>query len=142
MGTADVVHALGGPAVLKGVTSEDDLRERLREGLPYQAFEAMRTGFGLSSRDLSAVLGVPERTLARRKAQRRLRPDESDRLVRLARVAAYAEEVLGDRRKASEWLHAPNRALGNDSPVQRLDTDVGARQIESVLGRIAHGVYS
>lgn len=98
--------------------------------------------FGLSSKDLGAVLAVPERTLARRKRQRRLRPDESDRLVRLARIAAHAEDVLGSREKASAWLHEPNRALGNDAPVTRLDTDLGVRQVDSVLGRIAHGVHS
>jgi putative toxin-antitoxin system antitoxin component (TIGR02293 family) len=140
--TADVVKVLGGPGVLKKVSTEEDLRECLREGLPYEAFEALRAAFGLSLRDLGAVLGVPERTLARRKLQRRLRPDESDRLARLARIAAYAEDVLGGRRQAADWLRTPNRALGNEPPVVRLDTDLGARQIESVLGRIAHGVYS
>jgi putative toxin-antitoxin system antitoxin component (TIGR02293 family) len=142
VGTADLVQVLGGPGVLKRVRTEEDLRERLREGLPYQAFEALRAAFDLSLRDLSAVLGVPERTLARRRTQRRLRPDESDRLVRLARIAAFAEDVLGGRRKAADWLRTPNRALGNEPPVARLDTDVGARQIEAVLGRISHGVYS
>ena len=142
MGTAEVVQALGGSGVLKKVRTEEDLRERLREGLPYEAFEALSVGFRLSLRDLSTVLGVPERTLARRKLQRRLRPDESDRLVRLARIAAYAEEVLGGRDKAADWLRTPNRALGTEPPVARLDTDLGTRQIEAVLGRISHGVYS
>lgn len=140
--TWDVVHALGGRAVLKKVKTEEDLRERLREGLPYDAFEALRVRFGLSLKDLGAVLGIPERTLARRKIQRRLRPEESDRLARLARIAAYAEEVLGERRKAAEWLRTPNRALGNEPPVARVDTDLGARQVEAVLGRIAYGVHS
>ena len=142
MAAAQVVQVLGGPGVLKKVRTEEDLRERLREGLPYAAFEALRVAFGLSLKDLSIVLAVPERTLARRKVQRRLRPDESDRLVRLAWIAAYAEEVLGGRAKAADWLRTPNRALGTDPPVARLDTDLGTRQIEAVLGRIAHGVYS
>jgi putative toxin-antitoxin system antitoxin component (TIGR02293 family) len=142
MTAAQVVEVLGGPGVLKKVRSEEDLRERLREGLPYEAFAALRAAFGLSLRDLSTVLAVPERTLARRKRQRRLRPDESDRLMRLARIAAYAEEVLGSRGKAADWLRTPNRALGTEPPVSRLDTDLGARQVEAVLGRIAHGVYS
>jgi putative toxin-antitoxin system antitoxin component (TIGR02293 family) len=142
MAAAQVVDALGGPGVLRRVRTEEDLRQRLREGLPYEAFEALRAAFGLSLRDLSTVLAVPERTLARRKLQRRLRPDESDRLVRLARIASYAEEVLGSRDKAADWLRTPNRALGTEAPVLRLDTDLGARQIEAVLGRIAHGVYS
>lgn len=142
LATSDVVQVLGGPGVLKKVKTEEDLRERLREGLPYESFEALRAGFGLNLKDLGAVLGIPERTLARRRVQRRLRPEESDRLARLARIAAYAEEVLGERRKAAEWLRTPNRGLGNDPPVARMDTDLGARQVEAVLGRIGYGVHS
>jgi putative toxin-antitoxin system antitoxin component (TIGR02293 family) len=80
--------------------------------------------------------------LARRKAERWLRADESDRLFRLSRVAAQAEETLGTRERAVEWLRRPNRALGNQPPLRQLDTDLGSRQVEDVLVRIAHGVYS
>ena len=142
MATAQLIDALGGPRVLKRVRSEEDLRAQLREGLPYESFDALRRAFDLSLQDLGAILAVPQRTLARRKLQRRLRPEESDRLVRLARIAAFAEEVLGDRERASTWLQEPNRALANDTPISRLDTDVGTRQVEAVIGRIAHGVYS
>ena len=72
----------------------------------------------------------------------RLRPDESDRLFRVARIAALAEESLGGRDRAARWLKRPNRALGNAIPLQHLDTDLGSRQVEDVLGRISHGVYS
>jgi len=66
----------------------------------------------------------------------------SARLVRLMRVARLAEEVLGSREKAIGWLHDPNRALGNDTPLSQLDTARGARRVEALLGRLAHGVYS
>ena len=82
------------------------------------------------------------RTLARRKKERRLRADESDRLLRLARVAAVAEDVLGTREHAGRWLQKPNRALGDVTPLDLLDTDLGAEEIVSILGRIEHGVYS
>lgn len=85
---------------------------------------------------------VPDRTTARHKPTRRVRPADFDRLVRLMRVARLAEEVLGSREKAIGWLYGPNRALGNDTPLSQLDTDRGARQVERLLGRIAHGTYS
>lgn len=88
------------------------------------------------------VLAIPLRTLTRRKAERRLRPEESDRLVRLARILAQAVDVLGSTEKASQWLQRPNRALGGETPLSLLDTDLGSRQVEEVLGRIEHGVYS
>lgn len=72
----------------------------------------------------------------------RLTAEESDRVVRLARIIAQAKETLGDTAKASHWLQTPNRALEGDTPFERLDTDAGVRSVEQVLGRIAYGVYS
>lgn len=67
---------------------------------------------------------------------------ESDRTVRLARVYASAVGMISDADKAVEWLQMPNRALGGKRPIDQLDTDVGAREVEDILGRIAYGVYS
>jgi putative toxin-antitoxin system antitoxin component (TIGR02293 family) len=88
------------------------------------------------------VLALPPRTLARRKGEHRLKAPESDRLLRLGRIAVLAEDVLGSPEKASRWLHTPNRALGNRVPLGQLDTDLGVREVESLLLRVAHGVYS
>ena len=55
---------------------------------------------------------------------------------------ATTVEMLGNPDKAVEWLRTPNRALGGELPLDRLDTDLGARDVEDVLGRIAYGVYS
>jgi putative toxin-antitoxin system antitoxin component (TIGR02293 family) len=60
----------------------------------------------------------------------------------MARVYATAVEMIGDEEKAIEWLRTPNRALGGEKPLDHLDTDVGARRVEDILGRIAYGVYS
>jgi putative toxin-antitoxin system antitoxin component (TIGR02293 family) len=59
-----------------------------------------------------------------------------------ARVAARVAEVLGSEEKASRWLMTPNRALGGEPPIALLETDLGARQVEDVLGRIEHGIHS
>ena len=125
----------------KGITAEE-LQAQVRTGLPYSALEAVASGFQIGMGDLITLLHVPARTLARRKRQKRLRADESDRLFRLGRIAALAEEVLGNRERAIGWLHQPNRALGNAVPLRQLDTELGARQVEDLLLRIAHGVYS
>lgn len=141
--TARIVETLGGARALKRkAPTLEALQAQLRVGLPYAALEAVASGFDIANEDLVAVLHLPARTLARRKRERRLRADESDRLFRLGRIAALGEEVLGSREKATRWLHRPNRALGNAMPLRLLDTDLGARQVEDVLVRIAHGVYS
>jgi len=136
-----VVDALGGNKVLEGkVHTFDQLRQSVRRGLPFQAFEAMTENYSLPRPAVGRLLGTPERTLVRRKQGARFQADESDRLVRVARIAAFAEDVLGSRDKAGRWLQRANRALGGATPLEHLDTDLGALQIEQVLGRIGHGI--
>ncbi len=67
---------------------------------------------------------------------------ESEKVLRLIRVSTRADEVLGDRETAREWMQIPNRALGMQSPQELLDTDIGADAVLDILGRIEHGVYS
>ena len=140
---ARIVETLGGHRVMKArVRSVDRLQARVRTGLPYSALEALAERLNAPVGELSDTLGVPARTLARRRRAGRLTAAESDRLVRLGRIVALAVEVLGDRAKAARWLRQPNRALGQLVPLHHLDTDLGAREVETVLLRIEHGVYS
>lgn len=138
-GTADIVRALGGPRLVPA-KSPGQLRALVRAGLPYASLAALAAGFRLEALDAVSILRIPERTLARRKKEKRLSVEESDRLVRLARIAALAEETLGTREKAALWLSVRNRALGGETPLSRLDTDLGAEEVEAVLHRLAHGV--
>ena len=133
---------LGSPRVLRGAADLRAVADRVRDGLPYTVLGAVAKRFDIPLRDLTAVLDLPERTLARRKRERRLRAGESDRLLRVARVAALAEEILGDQAKAARWLRRPNPALGGRTPLVTLDTDLGASQVETVLHRVEHGVFS
>lgn len=138
-----LVKTLGGTKVFRERhATYSGVVERVRAGLPYAALEAVATRFAVPQEALFRVLHIPPRTLARRKKERRLRADESDRLLRLGRVAALAEEVLGTPEKAGAWLKKPNRALGGLVPLEQLDTDIGTQQVEEILGRIAHGIYS
>jgi putative toxin-antitoxin system antitoxin component (TIGR02293 family) len=140
---AALVKALGGRRSLGNrVGSVHDLADRSRAGLPYDALESLQERFGLAREEMASTLRVPLRTLARRKQAQRLSPGESDRLVRLARIAAHAAEVLGSDEKAGHWLHRPNRALGGETPLELVDTEIGAREVEAVLGRIEHGEFS
>lgn len=66
---------------------------------------------------------------------------ESDRLARVARLYATAEDVLGAREVAQEWMETPNRALDGARPLDELETDISAREVEDLLGRIRYGVF-
>ena len=144
MTSQNIAEVLGGKKVLgRAVKNLTDLAELVREGLPATSVLALAEKLDLGNVALSRKLGIPQRTMTRRLSQHsRLSAAESDRTVRLARVYATAVEMIGNREKAVEWLRTSNRALAGERPLDQLDTDLGAREVEDVLGRIAYGVYS
>jgi putative toxin-antitoxin system antitoxin component (TIGR02293 family) len=138
----DLVEVLGGERLLNGRAgqSAQALRDLVNAGLPYGSVEVVRERLELTVPETAALLRVPERTLARRKASQRLAPDESDRLYRVARIVARATSVFGNEEKATAWLRRSNRALNGASPLGLLDTDAGAHEVDETLGRIEHGI--
>jgi putative toxin-antitoxin system antitoxin component (TIGR02293 family) len=72
----------------------------------------------------------------------RLNLEEADALVRLVRVVMKARETFEKDNVADEFLRLPNPALGGQVPIEMARTDLGAREVETILGRIAYGVYS
>ncbi len=140
---ASITELLGGPRVLgRRIAKTSELVETVRAGVPYKALESVRQAAGLSREEASTLLGIPPRTLARRRKEGRLTVEESDRVYRLAHLMARALEVFADQGKVLRWLRKPNRALGGVVPLSRLDTDAGTREIEGILGRLEHGVFS
>ena len=138
-----VVEELGGKQTLgRTLSSEHDLREAIREGFPPAVVEELMRASGLTLKELANALDLSPRSLQRRRRTGRLARYESDRLYRLARIVALADEFLGDHERAVRWLKHPNRALGGIPPVTALDTELGARQVEDILGRIAYGGIS
>ena len=144
MATATVPAILGGEIVLGKPTHQGGaLAGLIRSGLPVESLLSLARLLDLSQAEISAKIGIPQRTLTRRLAHNaRLTAAESDRTVRLAQVFANACETLGSEAKAAQWLKTPNRVLRGETPLDQLDTDPGVREVEDILGRIAYGVYS
>lgn len=138
-----VAGELGGKHTFgRNLVSEGEMRAAIREGFPPAAVEGLMQASGLSLKELAAALDLSPRSLQRRRHSGRLAPFESDRLYRLARILALASEFIGDRAQAGRWLKRSNRALDGIAPIEALDTELGARQVENVLGRIAYGGMS
>jgi putative toxin-antitoxin system antitoxin component (TIGR02293 family) len=95
------------------------------------------------SQDEIHMLVIPKRTLARRTANREpLTVEETDKAMRLARLASLAERVFGDREKANRWMRKPKHQLGGETPVAFLSSESGARVVEDMLYRIEHGILA
>jgi len=138
-----VVDELGGEAVLRRRLKRDsDLQAAIREGFPQKVIDALMEAADLSIKELAASLDLSARSLQRRRREGRLSAYESDRIYRLARIVALAKSSLGSREAATRWLKRPNRALGGKAPLAVIDTEIGARAVENVLGRVAFGGVS
>jgi putative toxin-antitoxin system antitoxin component (TIGR02293 family) len=138
-----VVAELGGRRALgRNFSSDNDMREAIRDGFPPAVVEKLMSTSGLTLKELASALDLSPRSLQRRRSSGKLARYESDRLYRLARLVAIATDYLGDHQRARHWLKRPNRALGGLAPVAAIDTEVGARQVENILGRIAYGGIS
>jgi len=134
---------LGGKAVLKKKpTSALDWVEVIRNGLPAAVIDSLLKAIQLSQAELARAVGIPERTLARRKREGVLNSDESAKLLRLARVVGRANAVFESPESSIHWLKAPNTSLGGRTPLSLLDTDIGAESVLDTLGRIEHGVFT
>jgi putative toxin-antitoxin system antitoxin component (TIGR02293 family) len=124
-------------------TRTDHLVSRIERGLPFKALESLAAISCLPVSLIAQVLGIPERTLARRKAAGRLAPDESERLLRVAIVFEKAVDLFeGDVAGAVTWLTSPKKALGHQSPLMYSRVEPGAREVENLIGRLEHGVFS
>ncbi len=112
----------------------------IREGLPPETFEHVAEFLELSHLRTAALIGIAPRTLGRRMEEGQFKPDESDRLARLARIVRLALEAFGGSRSAARsWLKAPHALLDDEPPLEHLDTDVGARAVEDILNAIRYG---
>tara|TARA_R110001592_G_scaffold213279_1_gene466003 strand:- start:23 stop:568 length:546 start_codon:yes stop_codon:yes gene_type:complete len=148
-----VIHAPGGTAVwyaavlsnltrnytAGAATTLDIVHGVLREGLDRSAFELLKEVVEIANEELGRVIHIPMRTLARRTT---FKPDESERLFRVASVFQKTLEVFDDLDKARRWFLTPKRVLGERAPLEHCGTELGAEEVRQLLGRIEHGVFT
>jgi putative toxin-antitoxin system antitoxin component (TIGR02293 family) len=114
----------------------------VRKGLPVQELSDLQVALAVPMEKLVPMLGLSKATFHRRKAAGRLDAAESDRVVRFARLMGKAVEVMESAENARRWLTSSQVGLGGAVPLEYAETEVGAREVEDLLGRIEYGVYS
>jgi putative toxin-antitoxin system antitoxin component (TIGR02293 family) len=119
------------------------LVKALEAGLPVTELDDLRVSLDVPVERLAPMLGISKATFHRRRgAGSKLKPAVSDRVVRYARLLGKAAKALGDPEDAKRWLSSPQFGLGGAVPLDYARTEVGAREVENLLGRIEYGVYS
>ncbi len=135
------VHGPAGRSAAKDFTPSK-LIEILEAGLPVRELDELQSKLGVPMDKLIPKFGLSKATLHRRKLQGRLKREESDRILRYARLMGRAVQVLESEENARRWLTSAQFGLGGAVPLDYAETEVGAREVEDLLGRIEYGVYS
>ena len=137
---AQVVALLGGEKVVgKPVTCDLDIARLIRDGLPVDVIDRMIGDKTVTPDEVKRIIMAPK-AIAERRRKGGLTPEQSERVIRAARIIAEALETFGSRDKALTWMRRACAVLGGKAPIDLLDTDEGAGLVESLLGRIAHGL--
>ena len=120
-----------------------ELIQHVERGFAYKTLHTLESRSGLPGAALAGLVGIPERTLARRRSKGKFTPEESERLLRLGTVFEQAVELFeGDNAAALRWLTAPRKALEGKTPLAYARTEIGAREVENLIGRLEHGVFA
>lgn len=130
---------------LLGLRTYDSERlvRKVEEGLPFTTFERMRANLKVPALRFAEWVDISPRTLARRRERGHLDPAESDRVLRASRLLGQAIELFeGDVEGARRWLRTPQRGLGSAVPLDYARTEIGAREVERLIGRLEHGVFT
>lgn len=121
-----------------------DIIDLARKGVKASLVKKLLQEVHLNQDEFATFLGFKKRTLSRRfeNANELLNPEETEKVIRFARVFVETLDVFQDEEKAALWLKRTNKALNNNMPISLLDSEFGAEQVLEVLGRIRDGVYS
>jgi putative toxin-antitoxin system antitoxin component (TIGR02293 family) len=132
-------------AALLGIDKSDaaSLNAEVERGLSFAKLVNLTRVMGMPLQAAAEVLFISPRSLQRRKMEGRLHADESDRLLRLSRMFGLAIELFeGDRHAAIAWMNRRLPVLGDASPLEMSKTEPGSLDVERLIGRLEHGVFS
>ncbi len=119
------------------------MAEIVLAGLPASVLLQIASAFGLRPNGIAPIVNITEKTMARRlDGKAKLKPDESERAVRMMRAFSKAMVVLRDEDRVRGWLNSPLAVLDGKTPISLLASEPGAREVEQVLGRLENGVFS
>ncbi|MDO8805733.1 MAG: DUF2384 domain-containing protein [Elusimicrobiota bacterium] len=113
----------------------------IRRGFDYSEIQNVQHAYQMPDKSFAHLIGISDKTLLRiKKAHAKLSSMSGDRLYRLKKVWDLANKVLGTTEKALPWLRRSQPGLGNQAPLDILDTEPGYEQVQTLLNRIEFGV--
>ena len=139
-GRHEILNSMRKKLGIRGpLKSDADLVALVEQRLPVAAISALME-HGVLEKEIYSVI-VPRRTLQHRRAHKEdLSREESDRAVRLARLATLTEKIFGDSKEGMLWLRSPKKRFHGRTPVDMMATEAGSRLVEEALYQIDEGM--
>lgn len=114
----------------------------IREGINPELIELFLNDQSFVVKDVLTRLKITTSTyFAKKKDHKRLDSSSTEKFLRLFSVVQNAEGILGQK-EAKNWLYRKIPSLGEQIPMDLLDTEAGHRLVEQALLQIKYGIYS
>ncbi|MEO8151410.1 MAG: antitoxin Xre/MbcA/ParS toxin-binding domain-containing protein [Bacteroidia bacterium] len=114
----------------------------IRKGLPMGILNKLAMLMSFKPKDVAPIINVSERTLQRYVPSKLLDKETSLKTIQLASLYENGVQLFGSVERFNEWMNAEILALGQKKPIEFIDTSVGINEVQKILVRIQHGVYS
>jgi putative toxin-antitoxin system antitoxin component (TIGR02293 family) len=136
---AEVANVLGVAREDRPLASPFELIQKIEDGLPVSALDRVVAFVAPGDAGFKHRV-IPKASLARRQHQKRLTGAEGERVARIARIWAFAQEVWGEAEEARRFLFRPHAMLMDRAPIDVvIDSELGAQLVEAILGRLKYG---
>ncbi|RKD12859.1 hypothetical protein BCY91_11495 [Pelobium manganitolerans] len=124
------------------LSSDYDLLELTRRGLPKKAMLSLIQKISFTIQELAGVMHINERTFQRFNDTDFIKGEYSEKAIELAKLYARGEQVFGSLDKFKTWMRTPSIIFKNNTPLSLLDSSIGFSLVNNELGRIQHGLFA
>lgn len=116
--------------------------EVIRKGINPELIENFLNDQSFVVKDVLSRLKITTSTyFAKKKDHKLLDSSSTEKFFRLISVVQNAQEILGNQ-EAKNWLYRKIPSLGDQVPMDLLDTETGHRLVDQALLQIKYGVYN
>jgi len=115
----------------------------IRNGISYSFYNKIKELSPFTELDWANFLGVSTKTMQRFKNEKKhlFKPQHSEKIIELAEVTNYGNEVFDSKNEFYEWLKLPSIALGRMTPLELLMDSYGKEMVMEELSRIDQGIF-
>ncbi|MEO1022944.1 MAG: MbcA/ParS/Xre antitoxin family protein [Bacteroidota bacterium] len=129
--------------VPSGRQSIQEMIQQARKGITYRHFKGIVKQSPFDLKQWADFLHLSERTMQRyQKENKTFQQPYSERILEIDLLVQKGIEVFEDKDNFRSWLSLKNRALGDLTPNEFMDSSFGLELISDELDRIEHGVFS